>query len=84
VHPHCTSQFHDSTCMRSIVVIVAAAAAAVAAAAAAAAVATALPHPPPQDGNGVLDREEVRNLLQTDVRCTAGICLVAQVRASEG
>jgi hypothetical protein len=37
-----------------------------------------------QDGNGVLDREEVRNLLQTDVRCTAGICFVAQVRKVEG
>lgn len=38
-----------------------------------------------RDGNGILDREEVRNLLQTDVRCTAGICFVAQHRwVSEG
>ena len=37
-----------------------------------------------QDGNGILDREEVRNLLQTDVRCTAGICLLAQVRRRGG
>jgi hypothetical protein len=32
-----------------------------------------------QDGNGILDREEVRHLLQSDGRCTAGICMIAQV-----
>uniref|UniRef100_A0A383V370 EF-hand domain-containing protein n=1 Tax=Tetradesmus obliquus TaxID=3088 RepID=A0A383V370_TETOB len=33
-----------------------------------------------KDGNGILDREEVRHLLQSDGRCTAGICMIAQHR----
>eukprot|EP00775_Hariotina_reticulata_P007403 gene7403-7612_t len=31
-----------------------------------------------QDGNGILDREEIRCVLQSDGRCTSGICYAAQ------
>eukprot|EP00878_Enallax_costatus_P023176 GHUV01024640.1.p1 GENE.GHUV01024640.1~~GHUV01024640.1.p1 ORF type:complete len:328 (+),score=107.57 GHUV01024640.1:250-1233(+) len=32
-----------------------------------------------KDGNGILDRHEVRHLLQSDARCTSGLCQLAQI-----